>query len=193
MADKFFLIVVKDIIINPVTAWETIDSEARPVKVIRNGFLLPSLILVSVSAFAGSMVFTNSELSLIYSVLVALKCFFLFYITVFATSWVLKEITYPLDLGKNFAVSFRLITYSVVPILVCQFFSRFFESLLFINVLALYSLYVFWAGAEKLLKPSAYKKMPLMIATLVAFTVIFVAADLLFSMVIDRIYSIFFS
>ena len=33
MADKFFLIVVKDIIINPVTAWETIDSEARPVKV----------------------------------------------------------------------------------------------------------------------------------------------------------------
>jgi hypothetical protein len=193
MADKFLLIVVKDIIINPVTAWETIDSEARPVKVIRNGFLLPSVLLVSISAFAGSMVYANSELSVIYSVLVGLKCFFLFYLTVFATSWVLKGITYPLDLGKNFAVSFRLITYSVVPVLVCQFFSRFFESLLFINVLALYSLYVFWTGAEKLLKPSAYKKMPLLIATCVAFIGIFVAGDLLFSKVIDRIYSLFFS
>ncbi len=193
MADKFFLIVVKDLITNPVKAWETIDSEARPVRIIRNGFLLPSILLVSISAFAGSMVFANSELSMIYSVLVGLKCFFLFYLTVFATSWVLKEITYPLDLGKNFAVSFRLITYSMVPILVCQFFSRFFESLLFINILALYSLYVFWSGAEKLLKPPAYKKLPLLIATLVAFAGIFVVGDLLFTKVIDKIYSIFFS
>ena len=193
MADRFFLIVAKDIIFNPSTAWETIYSDARPVKVIRNGFLIPLVLLISISAFAGSMVFANSEPSISWSLLTGLKCFFLFYLTVFATSWVLKEITYPLDLGKNFSVSFRLITYSVVPLLVCQFFSRFFESLLFINVLAMYSLYIFWTGAEKLLNPPANKKMPLLIATFVTFLVIFIAADLLFSMVIDRIYSIFFS
>lgn len=193
MINKFFLIVVKDIIINPVKAWETIDSESKPVKVIRNSFLLPFILLVSISAFAGSLIFANSELSLIYSVFVGLKCFFLFYLTVYVTAFVLKEITYPLDLGKNFAVSFRLIAYSMVPLLLCQILSRFFESLLFINVLALYSLYIFWTGAERMLTPPSYKKMPLLIATLVVFIGIFTAFSLLFTMVIDRIYSIFFS
>ena len=44
MADRFFLIVVKDIIINPVTAWETIDSEARPVKIVAAGLLFAKII-----------------------------------------------------------------------------------------------------------------------------------------------------
>ena len=193
MARKLLLFTVKDIIFNPAKAWETIDSENRPIKAIRNSFLIPLIILVSVSAFAGSLMYINHQLSPVFSVLIGLKCFILFYITIYATSFILKEITYPLDLGRDFGVSFRLIAYSVVPFLLCQVLSRFFESLLFINILAFSSLYIFWTGTEKLLTPPSYKKMPILIATVVTFAGIFIVTDLFFTMLIGRIFHAFFS
>jgi hypothetical protein len=193
MVNKFFLFVVKDIIINPIKTWESIDSENRSVSVIKNLFLFPLILLVSVSAFAGSLIYTNSELSPVYSVFVGIKCFILFYITVYATAFVLKEITYPLDLGRNFGVSFRLISYSIVPLLICQILSRFFESFLFVNILALFGLYIFWTGIERILTPPVYKKIPLLVATFISFAGIFVATDFIFTKLIDKIFYAFFS
>jgi len=193
MADKFFLLVVKDIMINPAKTWELTVSENRSVSVIKNHFLFPLILLVSVSAFAGSLVYVNSELSLIYSVFVGIKCFILFYITVYGTSFILREITYPLELGRNFGVSFRLVSYSMVPLLLCQGLSRFFESLQFINLLALFGLYIFWTGAERMLMPAASKKLPLLVATFVTFVGIFVASNFLLTKLINKIYYAFFS
>jgi hypothetical protein len=193
MTDKFLLLRIKDILFNPIKAWEIIYSEEKPIASIRNGFLLPLILLTSVSAYAGSLLFTNAELSPVFSVFIGLKCFIVFYITVYLTAYILKEITYPLDLGKNFAISFKLIVYSIVPLLLIQVISRLFDSLIFINILSLYSLYVFWTGAEKFLSPPSYKKMPLLIATVVTFVLIFVATDLLFTTFIDRFFHVFFS
>ena len=193
MNNKFFFFALKDILFNPAKEWETIDSDNRPVKTTRNTFLFPLIILVSVSAFAGSLIYSNSELSSVYSVFAGIKCFLLFYITIYASAFILKEITNTLDLGKNFAVSFRLIVFSVVPFLLCQVLSRFFESLLFVNVLALYGLYIFWTGAERMLTPQANKKMPLLIAAVISFTGIYIVTNLLLTMLIDRIFFKFFS
>lgn len=193
MAYKVPLFLVKDIIFNPIKAWETIDSENKSVNLTRNSFLFPLILLVSGSAMAGSLIFTNSELSPVYSVFVGIKCFLLFYISVYATAYILNKITFSLDLGKDFAISFRLIVYSVVPLLLCQVLSRLFESLLFVNVLALFSLYILWTGMEKILTPPANQKMPLLIASLIAFAGIFIVTDLLFTKLIDRIYYTFFA
>lgn len=188
MTFSIFLLALKDIIFNPVKAWETIDLENRSVKSIRNNYLFPLVLLVSVSAFFGSLLYTNAELAPVYSVFSGIKCFILFYFSVNCTAYILKEITYPLDLGKDFAISFRLIVFSITPFLLCQVLSRFFESLLFVNVLSLYSLYIFWIGAERVLTPPAYKKMPLLIATAVTFAGIYITTNLLLTMLIDRIF-----
>ena len=193
MAGKFFLLMVKDIIINPVKTWELIDSENRSVSVISYKFLFPLILLVSVTAFTGSLIYINPELSPVYSVFVGIKCFILFYITVYGTSFMLKEITFPLELGRNFAVSFRLVSYSVAPLLLCQIFSRFFESLQFVNVLALFGLYIFWTGAERILTPAVSKKIPLLVATFITFVGIFVASNFLITKLINKIYYAFFS
>jgi hypothetical protein len=193
MVNNFFVLELKNIITNPVKTWETIDSENRPVNAVRNSFLIPLLFLVSVSAAAGSLIFTNSELSPVYSVLAGIKCFLQLYITIYVTAFILKEITYPLDLGKSFPVSFRLIVYSLAPFLICQFFSRFFESLLFTNVLAIYGLYIFWTGTERLLTPPSQKKMPLLISTFITFTIVYVATNFIFKMLINKIFYKFFS
>jgi len=190
---KFFFQGLKNIILNPVTAWEIIYSENKPVKLIRNNFLIPLLVLVSVSAFVGSLMFTNVELSPVYSIFFSIKCIAVLYITIYATSFVFSEITYPLDLGKDFNISFKIIVYSIIPFLICQILSRIFESLLFVNIIGLYGLYIFWTGIEKMLTPPQYKKIPMLIATMFSLVGIYIATNLVLTILIDKVYFAFFA
>lgn len=190
---KFFFNGIKNIILNPVKAWETTYPEKIPFKVVRNSLLFPLIVLVSVSAFAGSYFFTNSEMSLLYSIFVGIKCIILLYFTVYASSYILKEITNPLDLGKDFNVSFMIIVYSITPFLICQIMSRLLESLLFVNILGLYGLYVFWISTEKILSPPQYKKIPLLIAATISFVAIYILSSMVLTMLTDRVYYAFFA
>jgi hypothetical protein len=190
---KFFFSGLKNLILNPVKAWEIIDSENKPVKVVRNSFLFPLLILVAVSAFAGSIIFTNTQLSPVYSIFVAIRTFVVVYFTVYAAALIIGEITFPLDLGKDFAISFRLVVYTITPFLICQIFSCLFESLLFMNVLGLYGLYIFWTGADKLLAPPHYKKMPLLVASLLTIGTVYIVSNVLLTKIIDKLYYAFFA
>lgn len=189
---KFFLREISNIIPSPVKAWGTIESENKPLSLLRDSYLFPLVILVSASAFLGSLFFTNSELSSIYSLLVSIKCFVLFYSTIYAATYIFGEITYPLDLGKSFTKSFRIIVYSITPFLICQIMSRLFESLQFVDILGLYGLYIFWTGSEKLLAPPQYKKMPMLIASIVSLVTVYVVTSSLLNMVMERVYYAFF-
>jgi hypothetical protein len=189
---NFFLRGIKNIITNPVEFWQTIKSENVPASIIRNSFFIPVTVLVAIAAFIGSVLYTNPELSPVYSVLFSIKCLVVIFIAVYSTSYILGEITFPLDLGRDFNISSRLVIFSVSPLLFCQILSRLFESLLFVNIISLYGLYIFWIGAEKLLNPPQYKKMPLLIATAITFTGIYIGADLILNMVTDRFFFAFF-
>lgn len=193
MSFNFFLQGIKNIVFNPVKFWETLKSEQTPSATVRNSFLIPLAFLVTLSAFFGSLFFTNSELSPAYSALTGLKCFAVILIAVYSTAYLVGEITNVLDLGRNFNFSFNLVVFSVTPFLMCQILSRLFESLLFVNIIAFYGLYIFWVGVEMIMNPPQYKKMPLLIAVFITFTGIFIATNLMLSMIIDKVYYLFFA
>src|ERR1035437_1002740 len=190
---KFFLEGITSVTLNPEKAWITIHSDNNPIKVIQNYLLIPLILLVSVSTFIGSMIFSNVELSWIYSLFVGIKSFIALFLTIYISSFIFGEITYPLDLGKNFKISFYIIVYSTVPFLICQILSGLFESLLFVNILGLYGLYIFWTGTEKMLAPAHYKKMPLLIASTICIVAIYALSDLSLTKLIDRVYFHYFS
>ncbi|MCK7541981.1 MAG: YIP1 family protein [Marinilabiliales bacterium] len=137
---------------------------------------MPLIILVSISSFLGSMFFINTTLKPMYSVLTGVNTFLFLYIGVYASAFIVKEITRALDLGHDFLVAFKLVAYSLAPIFLSLTVSRLFESLLFINVLGLYGLYIFWTGMEKMVNPPEHKKLPMMIATVISMLIIFRAA-----------------
>jgi len=190
---KFLITGLRNILINPTNYWESIHYNNTPMKLIRNSFLLPLILLVSVAVTTGSLVFINTELSFIYSILLGVRSFVVLYITVYLTTYMLGEITYPLDLGKDFNISFRLIVFSLTPFLLCQVVSSIFESLLFINLIGLYGLYIFWAGAEVMLKPPQHKRIPMIVAITIVLIAIYFASDLMLSIVTDRIYYSYFA
>jgi hypothetical protein len=184
---KFFYKSFLKIIFTPEKAWDIILTENRSDKDLRNNFLLPSIVLVTIAAFLGSIIFTNSRLSVIYSIFTGVKYFILLLFVTYSSALVMGEITKPLDLGKNFTISFRLIVYSLTPMFFCLIASHVFESLIFVNILSLYGMYIFWTGAEKLLLPPDYKKMPMLIAIFVFITGIFFAGNWVITALTDRI------
>jgi hypothetical protein len=190
---SYFLKGIKDLVFNPANLFETSKSGKISVTTVRYSLFFPLTFLVAISAFFGSVLYTNSELSVAHSVIFSLKCLAVIIIAVYSTSWILGEITYPLDLGRDFNTSFTLVVFSVVPFLLCQILSRFFESLLFVNIISLYGLYVFWTGAEILLNPPGYKKMPLLISTAITFAAVYIATNFILNMLTERFFYSFFS
>ena len=189
----FLLNGIKEILLNPSKYWETIHSENKPLKVIRNSFLLPLIILISLAYITGSLLFFNTELSVLYSILLGIRIFIVLTVTSYITAYILGEITYPLDLGKDFNISFKLIVYSLTPFLLCQVVSSVFESLLFVNLIGLYGLYIFWTGADVLLKPPQHKRMPMLVATTFVIIGVYALTDIFLTMLTDRIYYSYFA
>jgi Yip1 domain len=185
---KFLFHNLIKIIFTPGKAWTVIAEENRPAKFLRNNFLLPMIILVSVASFIGCLIFTNKTFSPLYPALTGIKYFILLLSVNYLSAVILGEITKPLDLGKDFTVSFRLIVYSLTPLFICQIISNLFESLIFVNILSLWGLYIFWSGAEKMLNPPDYKKMPLLISVFIVLTVIFFACNWIVTSFADRVY-----
>lgn len=190
---KFLYHRIKYLILDPVKAWDEIHSDNRPIKDVRNSFFFPLITLVAIAAFLGSVIFANTGLSVIYSILVGIKYFLLLCLVIYATAFIFREITYAMDMGRDFTISFKMIVYSIAPFLICQMVSRIFESFIFINILALYGLYIFWIGAEKMLNPPEHKKMPMLIAATLTMIGLYIAANFFLTMIIEKFYFAIFS
>jgi hypothetical protein len=193
MNDTNYTGIAAAMLLDPVKAWETAGTGITDIKSLRNKILLPAAIIISVSAFGGSLIFINSKLSAAYSVLTAIRCFIAIWVTVYATAWIFKETAFPMDLGRDYSISFSVILFSSIPFFICQFISRFFESFMFLNILGLYGLYIFWAGTGRLMKAPKYKKLPLAIYTTIAMAVIYFASDFILEKLADKIYYSLFS
>jgi hypothetical protein len=180
-------------IINPGKAWEVVHRENRPMKFVRGSFFIPLSVLVTISAFLGSMFFINTTIKPMYSVLTAVNTFLFLYLGVYASSFIVREIMRALDLGHDFLVAFKLVTYSMAPIFLSLTVSKLFESLLFINVLGLYGLYIFWIGMEMMVNPPDHKKLPMIIATVVSMLIIFLLLQVILSKLTQTLYFAIFA
>jgi hypothetical protein len=185
---KFLYHRIRNLILRPERAWRIIFTENRPVRDIRGSYFFPLITLIGISALLGSLFFTHGGLSLFYPLFLGVRYFLAFLISTYFSAIILNEITNALDLGKDFVRSFKLIAYSLAPLYICQIISLLFESLLFINLLSVYSLYIFWLGMEKMINPPEHKKTPLTIATWVSFVAVFGATNWLLRTILDGVY-----
>jgi hypothetical protein len=184
----FFLQVIKGLIFRPVEFWQSVKDENPSGSLVGNSLLLPFSMLISLSAFAGSIIFSNTHLAAIYSFLYGIQCFAVIFISVYLTALIIGLLSGPLSLEADFKTTIRLIAFSLVPFFLCQLLSRLFESFQFVNILGLYGLYIFWIGAETLLNPTETGKRSLLIATFLTFILTYFLSDLLLGSIIDKLY-----
>jgi hypothetical protein len=185
---NFLVRSVRGIILDPLKEWDVIQAENKHVSYFSRSLLFPLLIIVSVSAFLGSFLFTNTVLKDSYSILTGVKCFALLFLVIYGTAFIFKEVTNVFGLSKDFNCSFKIIVCSVVPFLLCQIATRVFESFIFINILSFYGLYILWTGIEKLIDPPEKKKILLMISASIAFIALLSLTNWVLTMVFDKLY-----
>ncbi len=185
---NFLVRSVKGIILDPLKQWDIIQAENRDALYFSRNLLFPLVILVSVSAFLGSFLFTNTVLKDSYSILTGVKYFILLFLVVYGTAFIFREIIDAFGLVKDFNYSFKIILCSAIPFLLCQIATRLFESFVFINILSLYGLYILWTGIEKLIGAPERKKILLMISASIAFIALFFLANWILTLVFDKLY-----
>jgi len=185
---NFLVRSVKGIILDPLNVWDVIHAENKNASYFSRNLLFPLLILASVSAFLGSFFFTNTVLKASYSILTGVKYFALFFLVIYGTAFIFKEVTNTFGLSKDFSCSFKIIVCSVVPFLLCQIATSLFESFVFINILAFYGLYILWTGIEKLIEPPGRKKTLLMISASITFIALLFLTNWILTLVFDKLY-----
>jgi len=188
MEFKFLAKSITEIILDPVKAWDTINSESRPVSYINFNLFLPLIIIVSISAFLGSLLFINTGLLKTFSILAGIKYLLLYLVVINGTSFMVTKAAGALNVAMNFNLSFKLVMYSSVPFILCQAVSRLFESFIFINILAFYGLYIMWTGTGKMLNLQENKKLHLLLATTIIFLLSFFITDWFLNRVFDKLF-----
>jgi len=138
---RFLYLRIKNLTIDPVREWDSIMAGDRSLGDIKRLFLLPLVIMASVAAFLGTLFFTHSGLNIYYSVFTGVRTAILYYTVVYAFTYLYNLVSGYLEIKKDRDFAFRLIVYSISPLLVCQIISQLFESLIFVNVLSFYGLY----------------------------------------------------
>jgi len=190
---KFFLRQTALIILSPVKVLESAKRGDHSIIKLRNNLLFPLLVLVAICSFLGSWLFANPTLHPAYWVLAGIKYFLLDLAVVYLSSFLFSAIGKAMDLPADFAFSFSTVTYSLIPLFICQMLSLIFESLAFINILSLYGLWIIWLAGEILLEAPAYKKKALLVASLVVIAELYIGCSLALASIIERIYFAFFA
>lgn len=185
---NFLVRSVRGIILDPLKEWDVIQAENKHASHFSRNLLFPLLLMVSVSAFLGSFLFTNTVLKDSFSILTGVKYFALFFLVIYGTAFIFKEVINAFGLSKDFNCSFKIIVCSVVPFLLCQIATRMFESFIFINILSFYGLYILWTGIEKLIDPPEKKKILLMISASIAFIALLSLTNWILTIVFDKLY-----
>lgn len=179
------------IILHPVKAWETINNENRSVRTVQGAFLLPVLILISLSAFLGALIYNPSGLSVLFPIIRALKQFICFYLTVLLSAWVLNEISQAFVREKNYSFNFKLVSYSLTPLYITVIISRFLPDLAMINLLGFYGAYILYEGISSIEKISREGIIRYFIVALLTVIVFYIAISWISRSVLEGMYFAF--
>lgn len=140
----------KTLILNPKSFWvskkENLESQSQ----LLIGFFLPLLLTVSVAVFLGEF-FRSSHFYIGFALLKSLRVIVLFFLQYFLAVFFTKELMKTFGGEKNIEISRNLVVYSITPFLLVSIITGLFPFLYVIDILGIYSFYIFWIGAKELL------------------------------------------
>lgn len=141
----------KNFITSPVEEWQVIQEEqANRSEVVRN-YLLLFVLLLAVTTFLGIFLFRNYvtvSIMALSAVVSALGAF----LSVYISAYVINELAPKFDSKRDFASTFKLVTYSYTAIFIAHSIASLLLPLFFIVIFGLYSIYILWMGLEYMME-----------------------------------------
>lgn len=142
---------IVDFIRNPKETWEDIYLKQYSSKNIINNFLLPIVIIGSCFKLIGR--FTNfKDYSAVNAILTCTSFILISFSIIYISAWIINELLPKFKRDKNFNVIFALISFSSFPAVISSALSSLHPDFSFLNIISVYSVILFWIGANKLLQ-----------------------------------------
>lgn len=137
-------------ILNPKDFWISKKEKEENQTELLIGYFLPVLLVVAVVVFLGEF-FRSTHFYMGYAVLKAVREIILFLLEYYLAVFFSTELMKTFGGEKNIAVARKLVIYSFTPLLLVSMVTGLFPFLYVLDILGLYSFYIFWVGVGELL------------------------------------------
>lgn len=158
---------VKELLLSPAEFWKKRKEEGEGSKTLWLTYLLPMILAVAVAVFLGEF-FGRTDFFIEYPLLKALREILLFIFTYFLSVWITAELMKSFGAEKNTDLARKLVVYSMTPLLLVSIVTGLFQFLYVLDIVGLYSFYLFWIGARELLSFPENKAHSYILITIVA-------------------------
>ncbi len=175
---------VKEIITNPVQAWENIKHDTDDKQEILIKFALPLIVLGSFTTFIGSASFGLGHSTYI-GFMSAIAYFISCIAGIYISAVVINELAPNFGSEKDLDKAFKLVIYSSSASFLATIVSSLHPMLSFVGLFGLYSIYIFWLGVKPMMNTPEDKKLGfVVISALIIITIIFLLNLILTSILI---------
>lgn len=169
MEAEFFsrlIVRVKDVILNPKDFWESQKESGESHRKMLLEHFLPLLLVVAIAVFLGEF-FRSSHFYMGYAVLKAVREIVFFVLQIFLAVFFTNELLKTFGGKKDIQLSRKLILFSMTPFLLVSIVTGLFQFLYIVDILGVYSFYLFWVGAKELVVLPEQKKGSYILITIV--------------------------
>ena len=175
--------VSKEIIINPIEFWrKQKDINEDPAALLKS-LVFPLLAAVLLAVFLGGF-FRGDYFGVGISLLWVTREIILLSILYFGGVFITRELVRRFGYDVEIPVLQKLVSYSLVPHMVVSVVTGFLPFFFFLDVFGIYSLYVFWLGARKLLPFPKETRDKYIIRIMAATWAVFAVASLLLAKIL---------
>lgn len=141
---------IKEVILKPKDFWVAKKEQEENKLELLGGYFLPVLAAVALVVFLGEF-FRSTHFYMGYAVLKGVREVVLFLLEYFLAVFFTTELMKTFGIEKNVAVARKLVVYSFTPLLMVSMVTGLFPFLYVLDILGLYSCYIFWVGVQELL------------------------------------------
>ncbi len=176
-----------ELLLTPNEFWKRekeLNSETRTLWLT---FLLPMILAVAVAVFVGEF-FQRIDFFIEYPLLKALREVVLFTLMYFLGVIITNELMQSFGTEKNIHAARKLVVYSMTPLVLISVLTGLFPFLYVLDIVGLYSFYVFWVGAKEMLSFPDNKENSYILSAMVANFFVFSFLSILLSKLLNAYY-----
>ena len=140
---------IKEVILAPGKFWERVKQPETGQNLLVH-YYLPLVLAASVAVFIGAW-FGSTTFYVRFAIIKALSELVVFLLQYFVSVFLVNELIPTFGGKKDKLNAQKLVVYSLTPFLLVSILTGLFPALYVMDVLGLYSIFIFWAGVKELL------------------------------------------
>lgn len=177
---------VKQLILKPKDFWqEKKNSDGDRTSIF--AYLLPFLLVLALVVFVGEF-FKRTDFFIEYPLLKAVREILLFVLAYIIGVYFTNELIKTFGGEKDIQTARKLVAYSLTPLLLVSMITGLFPFLYVVDILGMYSFYLFWLGAKELVKLPENKEHSYILITIVVNFFVFSFLSILLSKLLNAYY-----